>query len=63
MLKMDDMLGIVKPHNDKIVLLEGCKRALNFLINHQNSLGIAEHSEDELETTKYLRAAIKAAEH
>lgn len=63
MLTIDDMLAITNPHNDKIVLLEGCKRALNFLVNHQNSLGIAEHSDDELDTTKYLRAAIKAAEH
>lgn len=42
-------------------LLKAARKALNFLLNTQASVGIQEDSEDEFDTTRALRAAIAKA--
>lgn len=47
---------------DESELLKACKLALNFLLNTQDSLGIAPGSSDELLSTQACRNAISKAE-
>ena len=42
-------------------LLEALDQAYNFMRNHEASLGIPDGSDDETDTIKMIRAAIKAA--